>query len=61
MTQYGINDNDIMDEVIVCDMIHADRITSDLGVGKNSWLDDSYSGYCEYGALVSELLDRECY
>lgn len=61
MTMYGINDNDIMDEVLISDMIHADKITSDLGFGKDSWLEDSFPGSGSYNGMVSELLNRDFY
>ena len=61
MTMYGINDNDIMDEVLVSDMIHADKVVSEFGFGKDSWLEDSLGGSGSYSSMVSELLDRDFY
>ena len=62
MTQYGFYDNDIMDEEVVCDMIHA---TSMGGFGteyNRPWYADSYrGGYEKEDEMYPSLYDRDFY
>ena len=61
MTMYGINDNDIMDEVIVSDMISASNACKNPYVwcGKDSWFEDSTWREGGTSGMVSELIDME--
>lgn len=60
MTQYGFYDNDIMDEVIVSDMIHASNVCNyESTTWKKSWLEDSSWGFGSYDTLVGEVIDME--
>ena len=56
MTQYGFNDNDIMDEVIICDIIHATSMGNFESEWNRPWYESS-----PHSTLYDEEYEIESY